>query len=80
MAERMNEIRAYISNSWKWQWTTGTYVIALIKGKRIVGYNKTWETEFSWLVPVYTEEIVSGILCSVCKQHSTKNKYKKSSK
>ena len=49
------------------------------KGKHVVGYKKAWETEFSWLVPVYTEETVSGMLCFVCKRHSTKNKYNKSS-
>ena len=48
----------------------------------VVGYNKSWETEFPWLVPIYAEveEKVSGILCSLCKRHSTKNKYNRSTK
>ena len=41
--------------------------------RHVVGYNQSWETEFSWLVPVHTEseEKVSGMLCSLCKRHST---------
>ena len=45
----------------------------------VVGYNKSGETEFPWFVPIYAEaESVSGMLCSLCKRYSTKNKYNRS--
>ena len=64
MAKRSNEIRAYFSRT-----VESNNGHSSAEGKHVVGYNKTCETVFA---PVYPEEIVSGMLCSVCKQHSTK--------
>ena len=45
----------------------------------VIGYNKSWDSKFPWRVPIYAEaESVSGMLCSLCKRHSTKNKYNRS--
>ena len=77
MARRSNNITAYFSRDVKIVDRQPEQKSA--DGKHVVGYNKAWETEFSWLVPVYTKETVSGMLCSVCKWHSTKSKYNKSS-
>ena len=40
-----------------------------------VGYKPAWESEFSWLVPCFSEGTVCGMMCSLCKRHRTKNKY-----
>ena len=45
--------------------------------KHAVGYKPAWEAEYPWLVPDFSDGKVSGMLCSVCKRHSTKNKYNK---
>ena len=40
-----------------------------------VGYNKSWEKEYPWLVPIAGG---SGMLCSLCKKHGTFNKRNRS--
>ena len=37
-----------------------------------------WETEFPWLVAVESEGKVSGMICSICKRHKSKNTYNQS--
>ena len=41
--------------------------------RHVVEFNRSWETAFPSLVPVYTEseEKVSSMLCSLCKRHNT---------
>ena len=43
--------------------------------KHLVGYGQLWENEFTWLIPVETDGLVTGILCRLCQRHKTKNKY-----
>ena len=43
--------------------------------KHLVGYRRAWENEFSWLVAVESDGNVTGMLCTLCKKHKTKNKY-----
>ena len=38
---------------------------------------QSWE-EFSWLIAVETDGQITGMLCSLCKKHHTKNKYNQS--
>ena len=44
------------------------------RGKHKIGYNASWKTDFPWHTPVYnsSESTVIGLLCCVCKRHSTK--------
>ena len=49
------------------------------KSKHKLGYNVTWKDEFPWHFPVYVEEGnaesgVSGLLCSICQRHGTKQR------
>ena len=44
-------------------------------GKHVVGYNSKWEEEFPWLIPKRNEAgVVTGMFCSWCVRHKTKNK------
>ena len=43
--------------------------------KHLVGYRQLWESEFTWLIPVETDGLVTGMLCRLCQRHKTKNKY-----
>lgn len=44
--------------------------------KHAVGYNSAWEVEHPWLQPVYNDMgTITGMMCSWCKRHKTKNKY-----
>ena len=49
-----------------------------VTNKHKVGYSASWTTDFPWHVPVYdtssTESTVVGLLCSLCKQHNTKQR------
>ena len=45
--------------------------------KHVVGYSVCWKDEFPWLEPLYSEGVVTGMLCSLCKRYSTKNKRNK---
>ena len=48
--------------------------------RHVVGFNRSWETKFPWLVPDYTESEgkAFGMLCSLYKRHNTKDKYNRS--
>ena len=46
--------------------------------KHLVGYRRAWEKEFPWLVAVESGGTVTGMMCSVCKRHKTRNKYNQS--
>ena len=44
--------------------------------KYAIGYNSEWERDYSWLQVVRNAEgTVTGMLCTLCKRHNTKNKY-----
>ena len=44
--------------------------------KHKVGYNVSWKDDFLWHIPVYdgTGSTVTGLLCSLCKRHHTKQR------
>ena len=44
--------------------------------KHMVGYNASWKEDFPWHIPVYDAagSTVTGLLCSLCKQHQTKQR------
>ena len=49
------------------------------KKKHKTGYNPLWKREFPWIKLVYGDEgtssgIVTGIMCSLCQRHSTKQR------
>ena len=49
------------------------------KSKHRVEYDVRWKEEFPWHVPVYREDgnsesDVTGLLCSICKRHGTKQR------
>ena len=39
--------------------------------KYLVGYRQLWGSKFTWLIPVETDGLVTGMLCQ---QYKTKNK------
>ena len=45
-----------------------------LTNKHKVGYSASWKEDFPWHVPVYDSagSMVTGLLCSLCKQHNTK--------
>ena len=47
--------------------------------KHSVGYQQSWEKEYPWLMAVESGGEVTGMLCSLCKRHKTKNKQNQSS-
>ena len=53
---------------------------AVTVSKHRVGYNASWTTDYPWHLPVYDvdgsegEGTVIGVLCSLCKQHNTKQR------
>lgn len=42
--------------------------------RHVVCYKKQWEVEFPWLLSVMSNGSVTGMMCSLCKRHHTKNK------
>ena len=46
--------------------------------KHLMGYRRSWEKEFSWLVAVESDGTVTGMMCTLCKRHKTKNRYNQS--
>ena len=44
--------------------------------KHKVGYSISWKEDFPWHIPVYDRagSTVTGLLCSLCKQHNTKQR------
>ena len=52
----------------------GPQVAAATKHK--VGYNTSWNEDFLWHIPIYDSagSTVTGLVCSSCKQHHTKQR------
>jgi hypothetical protein len=46
--------------------------------KHLVGYRRSWENDFPWLVAVESDGSVTGMMCNLCKRHNTRNKYNQS--
>lgn len=49
------------------------------QAKHKIEYDVRWKEAFPWHVPVYSEECnsesgVTGLLCSICQRHGTKQR------